>query len=146
VQRQRAKPQHGGAQHGSTHAARASALQDGGTCCVAAMARHTSVLASVHLVRACVRAVQTEPVRGPEDVDVWLFDFGKSMASIDGKMVSGGMWDPKKKPIPNADEPTYDACRVSDYNQTSDIVCCAPHPTPHTSRRSAMHTSYHSHR
>jgi hypothetical protein len=87
--------------------------------------------ASILCVRAC--AVQTEPVRGPEDVDVWLFDFGKSMASIDGKMVSGGMWDPKKKPIPNPDDPTYDACRMSDYNATSDIVRRTPHPAPHES-------------
>ena len=36
--------------------------------------------------------VLREPVEGPDDVDVWLFDFGKSMALIDGERVSAGAW------------------------------------------------------
>ena len=36
--------------------------------------------------------VKADVIAGPDDVDVWLFDFGKSMMLIDGRMVSGGMW------------------------------------------------------
>ena len=65
---------------------------------------------------------EDEDVRGPDDVDVWLFDFGKSMAVVDGQMVSGGMWDPNKKPYPASDDAGYDACRISVFNTTTDTV------------------------
>lgn len=71
--------------------------------------------------------VNSDDVSGVDDVDVWLFDFGKSMAMVDGGMVSGGMWDPSKIPIPAHDDPAYDACRISAYNATTDTVrllCC----------------------
>ena len=54
--------------------------------------------------------VLREPVEGPDDVDVWLFDFGKSMALIDGERVSAGMWDPKT------------TTRIHSFNPTTDIV------------------------
>ena len=63
-----------------------------------------------------------EDVRGLEDVDVWLFDFGKSMARLGGRMVSGGMWNPACMPIPRHDDPSYDGCRISAYNETTDTV------------------------
>ena len=47
-------------------------------------------------------------VNGPDDVDVWLIDFGKSMATVDKKeQVSAGMWSP-----PQNNE------RIFDYNPT----------------------------
>ena len=51
-------------------------------------------------------------VNGPDDVDVWLIDFGKSMATVDKKeQVSAGMWSP-----PQNNE------RIFDYNPTTDTV------------------------
>ena len=66
--------------------------------------------------------IKNEDVSGPDDVDVWLFDFGKSMAMVDGKMVSGGMWDMDKKPFPAVDDASYDSCRISVFNTTTDTV------------------------
>ena len=77
--------------------------------------------------------VNVEDVKCLDDVDVWLFDFGKSMARIDGSMVSGGMWNPIHMPkndappfdppgIPKHDDPSYDGCRISEYNETTDTV------------------------
>ena len=37
--------------------------------------------------------LRDERVRAEEDVDVWLFDFGKSMAIVDGERTSAGIWD-----------------------------------------------------
>ena len=51
-------------------------------------------------------------VNGPDDVNVWLIDFGKSMATVDKKeQVSAGMWLP-----PQNNE------RIFDYNPTTDTV------------------------
>ena len=76
--------------------------------------------------------IKDETVASPDDVDVWLIDFGKSMAMIDGKMVSGGMWDMTKKTVPiqgtekttfvEMDHPTYDSCRARVFNPTTDTV------------------------
>ena len=66
--------------------------------------------------------VKSDAVGGLDDVDVWLFDFGKSMAMVDGKMVSGGMWDMEKKPFPAVDDASYDSCRISVFNTTTDTV------------------------
>ena len=66
--------------------------------------------------------VKSETVSSLDDVDVWLFDFGKSMATVDGQQLSGGMWNPAKKPIPTHDDPAYDECRVSTYNPTTDTA------------------------
>lgn len=55
--------------------------------------------------------IHTPVVTKPDDVSVYLIDFGKSMAIIDGEMVANGIYDPK-------DSSKY----ISPYNATTDTV------------------------